>query len=102
MIKKYPDINRTGCAMLYVAQKSQGDARTQYLQTCIEKFNDCFYGDGVQVGVYARFLLAGDYLLAGQSEKAAALYRDITTKYPDAVDHSENRLVDKIPRDQPQ
>ncbi len=50
MIKKYPDINRTGCAVLYVAQKSQGDARTQYLQTCIEKFNDCFYGDGVQVG----------------------------------------------------
>ena len=50
MIKKYPDINRTGCATLYVAQKSQGDERAGYLQECIEKFNDCFYGDGVQVG----------------------------------------------------
>jgi hypothetical protein len=60
MIKKYPDINRTGCAMLYVAQKSQGDARTEYLQSCIEKFNDCFYADDVHVGVYARFLLAAN------------------------------------------
>src|SRR5579863_8725955 len=25
MIKKYPDINRTGCAVLYVAQMSEGD-----------------------------------------------------------------------------
>lgn len=47
LIRKYPDIDRTGCAMLYLAQKSQGDARSKYLQDCIEKFNDCLYGDGV-------------------------------------------------------
>src|ERR1039457_495535 len=40
MIKKYPDINRTGCAMLYVAQRSQGEERAKYLQDCIEKFGD--------------------------------------------------------------
>lgn len=96
MIKKYPDINRTGCATLYVAQKSEGDERARYLQACIEKFNDCFYGDGVQVGAYARFLLAGDYLSKGQEEKAAALYSEIKSKYPDAVDHSGNLLVDSI------
>ena len=61
MIKKYPDINRTGCAVLYIAQKSQGEERAKNLQDCIEKYNACLYGDGVQVGVYARFLLADDY-----------------------------------------
>jgi hypothetical protein len=96
MIKKYPDINRTGCATLYVAQKSQGDERARYLQDCIEKFNDCFYGDGVQVGAYARFLLAGEYMSKGQEEKAAALYSELKTRYPEAVDHGGNLLVDSI------
>jgi hypothetical protein len=96
MIKKYPDINRTGCATLYVAQKSRGDERARYLRDCIEKFNDCFYGDGVQVGAYARFLLAGDYMSKGEQEKAAALYSEIKARYPDAVDHSGNLLVNRI------
>ena len=96
MIKKYPDINRTGCAMLYVAQKSEGAERAGYLQDCIEKFNDCLYGDGVQVGAYARFLLAGDYIRQGEPEKAAALYGEIKAKYPEAVDHRGNLLVDSI------
>ncbi len=96
MIKKYPDINRTGCATLYVAQRSQGEERTKYLQECIEKFNDCFYGDGVQVGAYARFLLAQDYRGQGEQEKAAALYIEIKTKYPDAIDHSDKLLAETI------
>jgi hypothetical protein len=96
MIKKYPDINRTGCAVLYVAQNSQGDERARYLQDCIEKFNDCFYGDGVQVGAYARFLLAGDYMSRGAEEKAAVLYSELKTRYSDALDHSGALLVDSI------
>lgn len=96
MIKKYPDINRTGCATLYVAQKSEGADRAKYLQDCVQNFNGCYYGDGVQVGVYARFLLAGDYMRNGDQQKAAALYSEIKTKYSDAVDHSGNLLVDSI------
>ena len=96
MIKKYPDINRTGCATLYVAQRSQGDDRAKYLQQCIDKFNDCYYGDGVQVGAYARFLLAADYLSKGEKEKAAALYNQLNTAYPDAVDHNGNLLAESI------
>ena len=96
MIQKYPDINRTGCATLYVAQKSQGAERARHLQDCIEKFNDCFYGNGVQVGAYARFLLAGDYLRQGQQAKAGALYSEIKARYPDAVDHGGHLLVDSI------
>jgi hypothetical protein len=96
MIQKYPDINRTGCAILYVAQNSQGEERTKYLQDCIEKYNDCFYGDGVQVGVYARFLLAGDHRSKGDEKKAEALYNEIRTRYANAVDHSGKLLVDSI------
>ena len=96
MMKKYPDINRTGCAALYVAQKTEGDKRARYLQECIEKYNDCMYGDGVQVGVYARFLLAEDYREHGETEKANALFGEIETKYADAVDHSGRLLVESI------
>jgi len=96
MIKKYADINRTGCAMLYVAQRSQGEERTRYLQDCIEKFKDCFYGDGVQVGAYARFLLAGDYSRQGEQKKAEALYNEIKARYPEAIDHGGKLLVDYI------
>ena len=96
MIQKYPDIDRTGCAVLYVAQMSQGEDRARYLQDCIDKYNDCFYGDGVQVGVYARFLLAQDCRSNGEHAKADALLNEIKSKYSDAVDHGGNLLVDSI------
>jgi hypothetical protein len=96
MIQKYPDIDRTGCAVLYVAQMSQGEDRARYLQDCIDKYNDCFYGDGVQVGVYARYLLAGDLRQKGETAKAKALLDEIKSKYPNAVDHGGNLLVDQV------
>lgn len=99
MIEKYPDINRTGCATLYVAQRSQGESREKYLRQCIEKFNDCFYGDGVQVGAYARFLLAQYYISKEDQNKAAALYDEIRTKFSNAIDHGGNLLVDGIGKD---
>lgn len=100
MIEKYPDINRTGCATLYVAQRSQGETREKYLRQCVEKFNDCFYGDGVQVGAYARFLLAQYYRSNEEPNKAAALFEEIRTKYPNAIDHGGNLLVDSLGKEQ--
>jgi len=96
LLKNYPTSNRAGCAMLYVAQTSKGDSRLRSLRECIEKYNDCFYGDGVQVGAYARFLLAEDLTNKGEQKKAAALYSEIKTSYPDALDHRGNLLVDSI------
>jgi hypothetical protein len=96
MIRKFHDFNRTGCAVLYLAQMSQGDERAQYLQDCIDTYNDCFYGDGVQVGAYARFLLAQDYKSQGETEKAKALFDEIKFKYADAIDHRGNLLVDSF------
>lgn len=96
MISKYPDLDRTGCAVLYLADLSKGADRARYLQDCVVKYNDCFYGDGVQVGAYARFLLAQDYKNNGDTGKAAALLREIKSNYPDAVDHRGNLLVDNL------
>jgi outer membrane murein-binding lipoprotein Lpp len=94
MIKKYPDSNRAGCATLYLAQLSQGDERAKYLNDCIQKYDDCFYGDGVLVGAYARFLLSQDYRSNDEEKKAEALSDEIKTKYADAIDHSGLLLVD--------
>jgi outer membrane murein-binding lipoprotein Lpp len=99
MINKYPDINRTGCAVLYVAQMSEGDDRGRYLQDCIRKYNDCFYGDGVQVGAFARFLLVQDYKSKGDEKNARQLSDEIKARYADAIDHSGNLLVDGLKTD---
>jgi hypothetical protein len=96
IIKKYSEANRAGCAMLYVAQRSEGDERARYLKECVEKYNDCFYGDGVQVGACARFLLAADYRNAGDDKKAATLYSKIKANYAEAIDHGGSLLVDNI------
>ncbi len=96
MIKKYPDINRTGCAVLYVAQTSKGDERAKNLQDCIDKYNDCMYGDGVQVGAYARYILMMDAREKGDAKKGDELANEIKTKFPDAIDHSGNLLADSL------
>jgi hypothetical protein len=96
MIKKYPDINRTGCALLYVAQRSQGEQRAKYLRDCVDKFSNCFYGDGVQVGAYARVLLADYCQSKGEKDQAAKLYSEIKSQFADAVDHAGNLLINGI------
>lgn len=98
MIQKYPDINRTGCAVLYLAQSSEGDEKVKYLQMAIDKFNDCYYGDGVQVGAYARYLLGWHYQNTGNNTKANTLFYELKTQFSNSVDHSGNFLMDKIPQ----
>ena len=99
MIKKFPDINRTGCAVLYVAQMSKGEERAQHLRDCVEKFGNCMYGDGVQVGTYARYLLMFDSRGSGDTEKADSLANELKTAFPEAVDHGGNLLVENLKKD---
>ncbi len=87
MIAMYPDMNRTGCAILYMAQWAKGDEQKKLLEDAIAKHGDCMYGDGVQVGAYARFYLAEVYDEAGQKDKARVLYDEIRKQYPLAVNH---------------
>ena len=96
LIKKYDKANRTGCALLYLGQMSKGEERENYLKQAIDHFSDCFYGDGVQVGAYARFYLAYYYKDSGEKDKADKLFAELKTQYPDAIDHKGRLLRDLI------
>jgi outer membrane murein-binding lipoprotein Lpp len=97
-IKKYPGFNRTGCALSELAGMSEftSPETEQCYKECIQKYDDCYWGDGVQVGPFARFGLANYYKNTGQNDKAEALYTEIKDDYPDSIDHSGQLLVDCI------
>jgi hypothetical protein len=98
LLAKYPRANRAGCAVLYLGEMSRGDKQEKYLQQAIDGFSDCVYGDGVQVGAFARFLLIEICLKGNNTEKAKAakLIEELKEKYPDSIDHSGQLLVDQI------
>ena len=92
LIKKYDKANRTGCALLYLGQMSKGEEREEYLKQAIEDFSDCFYGNGVQVGAYARYYLAYYYKKSGEEKKAKELFTEIDGEYPNAINHKGKLL----------
>jgi len=97
LISKYDNANRTGCAVLYLGRMTEGPDQEKYLKMAIDKFSDCFYGDGTQVGPYARFCLAMIYKQQGKTAEADALFKELREKYPDAIEHSGHKLVEMIP-----
>ena len=97
LVQKYDKANRTGCAILYLGQMSTGNEKIEHLKRAIEQFGDCFYGDGVQVGAYARFLLGHTYLESDKPEEAERLFKEIRENYSDAIDHRGNLLSGLIP-----
>jgi tetratricopeptide (TPR) repeat protein len=96
MLQKFPGANRTGCLLLQLAQTTTGPESEKYFKDCIEKYNDCYYGDGVQVGALARFWLANYYNHTGENEKAEALYKEIKNNCSDALDHNGQFLTNRI------
>ena len=96
MIEKYPDVNRTGCAVLYLGQMSQGDTREEYLKRAVENHSDCYYFNGVQVGGYGRYLLAAYYQELGKQDEAKKLLEELVSKYPDALTHRQQRLLPTV------
>lgn len=97
LIEKYPKANRTGCAVQYMGQMSAGEEKEKYLRMAIENFGDCYYGDGVQVGAYARYYLAYYYNEIGKQREANELFEEIRKHYPDAVNHKGRLLVELLP-----
>ena len=98
LIEKYPKANRTGCAVMYAAQHSRGEERVKWLNQAIEHHSDCVYGDGAQVGAYARWFLAREHMRKGDKAAAEKLYAEIRAKYPDAVTHKGQRFADLMPK----
>lgn len=95
LIQKYPKANRSGCAVLYIGQAAQGQEKEEYLRKAINEYGDCWYGDGVQVGAYARFYLGYDYLKQNKTAEAEKLFSELRKDYPDAINHKGRPL--KIP-----
>jgi Flp pilus assembly protein TadD len=97
MVERFPDINRTGCAVLYLGQMSQGDEREQLLSQAVEKHSDCFYLNGVQVGGFARLLLGLYYMENDQAENARKLFDELRADYAGAIDHKGRTIIEQIP-----
>jgi len=97
LVETYKEANRTGCAVLYLGQMTQGEESEAFLRRAIDQFSDCYYFDGVQVGAYARLVLGQYYQAKGESKKAADLFQEIRDKYGDAVDHNGKPLVASLP-----
>lgn len=98
LVEKYDKANRTGCAILYLGQMNSGEKKITLLTKAIEQHGDCFYGNGVQVGAYARFLLALEYLEADKKTQAEALFAELKSSFPEAVDHRGDSLVTLLPQ----
>ena len=93
VISKYPKMNRAGCAALYLAKEMEGHEREDLLRQAFEKYGDCMYYDGVQVGAYARYILADIYNQEGNVEGARELMQYVNEHFPHAIDHEGKRLV---------
>jgi hypothetical protein len=97
LVARYAKANRTGCAVLYLGQMSDGAQKERYLKRAIEDFSDCMYGDGVRVGAFARYLLAMYYEETGRKDEAKGLITELINGYPDAVGHNGKLLIEQIP-----
>lgn len=97
IITKYPKSNRAGCAILYLAQLTEDEKeKEKLLIEIINKYSDCFYGDGVQVGAYANYLLYNYYKENNLVDKSKKIANILKRNYKDAVDHNGNKLLDQL------
>ena len=92
LIARYDKANRTGCALLYLGQMTKGSEQLDYLNQAIAKHGGCYYGNGVNVGAYARFYRAMRYKKEGKEKEATKLFGEILTRYPNAIYHKGKLL----------
>ena len=96
MQRRFPKSNRTGCAMLYLAQDNARQKRVDLLKQVIQNYGDCWYGNGVQVGAMARYLLFKTLMETGKQEEAEKYREELKTSCPDAIDHTGKRLSELL------
>lgn len=92
LLDKFDKANRTGCATLYMGQMSQGKERIDYLTRAVEKFSDCYYLNGCQVGGYGRYVLALTLWESGEKDKARTLLAELKKNFKNAIDHKGRPL----------
>ena len=96
LTEKYPKANRTGCAVLAMAQVKEGQEQIRLLKIIIQDYGTCYYASGVNVGAYARLYLGMRYKKDGEDDAAAKLFEALRTNFPHAVDHKGQLLTSHI------
>jgi len=96
LVDRYPKANRAGCAALYLGQRTRGDEQIQYLRMAIDDYGDCYYGNGVNVGAYAKLILAYRLRKDGMGKESEDLFDQIRSDHSRAIDHQGNLLLDRI------
>lgn len=94
LLDKFDKSNRTGCATLYMGQMSTGAERLEYLTRAVEKFSDCYYLDGCQVGGYGRLVLGVTLWENGEKDKARARFDEIRRDYAGAIGHRGDLITE--------
>jgi hypothetical protein len=97
LIEIYRRSNRAGCAVLELAQMSEGRERERYLKTAIADHDDAWFENGAQVGPLARALLAVAYAGVDRLDEAERLAAEIASRYPGSVDTTGAPLDDLLP-----
>jgi hypothetical protein len=98
VLEKFPKSNRAGCAALYLGRYTKGREQEEYLKLAIEKYSDCYYGDGTNVGGYARFVLGMMEHQAGKQTAAKKLFEALRKDYAKTTDHGGRLVVDSLPK----
>lgn len=98
LVERFPGANRAGCALLYLARVATGAEREAKLRRAIAEYADSWYGDGTQVGSYARTLLALHLAHEGRWDEARTLAAEVAATEPDAVDHEGASLAAALRR----
>ena len=96
LVARFPKSNRAGCAVMYLAQRSNGAERQRLLEQAISQHENAWYGNGVQVGAFARAMLAAHYANSGRLDDAMKLAEEVATRFPGAVDHAGKPLADAL------
>lgn len=92
--EEFKGANRIGCALLYLGQMSTNDKKEKYLLKAKSEYANCWYGDGVNVGVYAMYELYFYYKYMGNKEEAKKYRSELLDKYSDYIDHKQNYIKD--------
>lgn len=94
---RFEKTNRYGCALIYLATIPGVANAESLLKKAAEQYSDCWYGDGVNVGAYALYLLGDYYHGLANREAAKKYFKELKTKFPDAIGHAGQILADNIP-----
>ena len=96
LIRRYPESNRAGCALVLLAQQSTGAQRERFLRQAIEHDRDAWFENGTQVPAVARAMLAIHLAGLKRFEEAEKLAAELVERFPGAIDQSGATLDDTL------